>query len=99
MTGKKIPRRGVTIPIVQTRTIGALTMSNSGNDWRAEALSQIGEHIRHQPEDAPDHYEVHFDGLVLEVGLSEEILHPPMPDEGVAWDDPDFPDQPTYPGD
>lgn len=95
--------RNTSIPIVQVRTIGSLTVSkHGGSDWRSEALSQIADHIRTQPCEAPDHYEVKMDGLVLEVGLSEDVARAPSTGD-VAWDDPDidlnFPDQPTYPGD
>lgn len=85
--------RRITVPIIQTRTIGELTMSNTkGADWRGEALVCIAEHIRQMPAEAPDHYEVHYDGLVLEVGLNEEISHEPLaqPAGDVAWDDPDL---------
>lgn len=97
--------RNITIPIVQHRTIGALTISKHGkNDWRGEVLVQIAEHIRTQPVEAPDHYEVNFDGLVLEVNLLEDIQRdqPAQPAGDVAWDDPagmDYDDHMTVAGD
>lgn len=85
-------RRTPSIPIVQTRVIGSLHPSRTGNDWRSEALDQIAVAIRTQPCEAPDHYEVQYDGLVLSVDLSEEITQsvPATTPGDVAWDDPEL---------
>lgn len=81
--------RNTVIPITQVRVIDTLNIGPGGQDWRGAALGCIADHIRHEPDQIVDHYEVKFDGMILTVDLDEDHDDAqPVKARADQWDDP-----------